>query len=205
MTTLISLSQAFAQWQELSEGIDKDDGPALAESWNDYTDSLAKDGELCALQYHYAPAYDEEMPGTGSQYDELSDDREFILTAMGVSITSTRRPGLRREGWDAKASHWKVTFIRAGKGDFSVTYSMGSAHTGLPELCDVVNSLLLDASLGENSFADFCSELGMETETREQLRKAHESHDACMRTNDQLRALFTKNELEDLRELFADM
>lgn len=53
----ISLSQAFAQWQELAADIPQDDAPMLAESWNDYTDSLCKDGALCDLQYHYAPVY----------------------------------------------------------------------------------------------------------------------------------------------------
>lgn len=82
----ISLSQAFAQWQELAADLPQDDAPMLAESWNDYTDSLCKDGALCDLQYHYAPAYDEEMPGDGSRFDPLSDDREFILDALGVTM-----------------------------------------------------------------------------------------------------------------------
>jgi hypothetical protein len=107
----ISLSQAFAQWQELAADIPQDDAPMLAESWNDYTDSLCKDGALCDLQYHYAPAYDEEMPGDGSRFDPLSDDREFILDALGVTMRATRKDG-PREGWDASASHWRVTLAR---------------------------------------------------------------------------------------------
>lgn len=194
----ISLSQAFAQWQELAADIPKDDAPALAESWNDYTDSLCKDGALCDLQYHYAPAFDEEMPGDGSRFDPLSDDREFILDALGVTMRATRKDG-PREGWDASASHWRVT-LRRDRASMTTDYSMGAAHTGSPELADVLNCLMRDAECGAQSFEDFCADLGYDTDSR----SAEKTWRACKVTAVGLARLFSDGMLRDLRELFED-
>lgn len=194
---LISLAQAFANWQELAANIPKDDGPMLAESWNNHTDSLAKDGELTALQYHYAPSYDDPMPGEGSRFDKLSDDRGFILDAMGVELTSVASGG-PRNGWDAGASHWKCVLTHNGMMTEPFTYSMGSAHAGMPDICDVLNCLLLDASYGEHDFDDYCSELGEDKDSR----KAYAS---CQAMCVELNRLFSSSQLEQLRELFEGM
>lgn len=125
----ISLSRAFAQWQELAADIPKDDGPALAESWNDYTDSLCKEGELCALQYHYAPAYDDEMPGEGSRFDELSDDRAFILEQMGVTLSAVFVPHSQSRNKENEPSlNWRVTLKKGGREVLTADYSQGCAH-----------------------------------------------------------------------------
>lgn len=128
---MISLSQAFANWQELAQSIPKDDGPALAESWNDYTDSLAKDGELCALQYHHAPAYDEDMPGEGSRFDPLSDDREFILSAMNVTMRAEFVPFSKSRNAKEKdpSLNWKITLVKDGRDVLSFDYMQGHGHT----------------------------------------------------------------------------
>jgi len=196
----INLSQAFAQWQELAANIPKNDGPALAESWNDYTDSLCKDGQLCVLQYHYCPAYDDDMPGTGSQWNALSDDREFILDAMGVTLRYSLAKNQQRDGWAEGSTHWRVTLVR-NKVRFTVDYSMGSAAGSSPEICDVVNCLLLDCSLGKQSFPDFCSELGRDTDSR----KAHADWKSCKKALFNMHRLFTASEISDLRDLFSDM
>jgi hypothetical protein len=203
MFNFISLSQAFAQWQELAAGIPKDDAPMLSESWNDYTDSLCKDGQLCALQYHYAPSYDDSMPGEGSRYDALSDDREFILDAMGLRMRATRvdaRPGSDPTEWDKSASHYRVTLTRNGKS-MRVYYSMGVALRDAPSEPDVIHSLLLDASGVDEDFPDWCANLGFDTDSR----KAERMYRACERTAASLARLFSAGELSDLNELFEDM
>lgn len=196
---LISLSQAFEQWRELAADIPADDGPMLSESWNNYTDSLCKDGELSDLQYHYAPAYDDPMPGNGSTYDHLADDRAFILDAMGVSIRSRQvdsRPGA--DQWDSNATHWRVTIKRGGKS-FSTHYSMGSALRGNPELQDVINSLLMDSDSADD-FESWADNLGMDTDSR----RAYAAWQACKRIARDMGRLFSADELDDLRELFGD-
>ena len=128
--SFISLSQAFAQWQELAASMPKDDGPALAESWNDYTDSLARDGRLCAMQYHYAPAYDDNMPGDGSRWDALSDDREFILDAMGVTLSATFVPfsQSRNKAEKEPSLNWRVTLKKGDSEIITTDYMQGCGH-----------------------------------------------------------------------------
>lgn len=129
--SLISISQAFAQWQELAADIPKDDSPMLAESWNDYTDSLGKDGQLCDLQVHYCPAYDDEMPGEGSRYDALSDDREFILEAMKITLDATFIPfsQSRNKAEKTPSLNWRVTLKKDGREVITTDYMQGSGHT----------------------------------------------------------------------------
>ena len=126
----ISLSQAFRQWQELAASIPVGDKPALAESWNVYTDSLAKNGELSALQYHYAPAWDEPMPGDGSRYDALSDDRAFILECMGVGLVATFVPfsQSRNKGESRPSLNWKVTLRYRGRDVIETDYMQGCGY-----------------------------------------------------------------------------
>lgn len=201
---MISLSQAFKNWtDEVKPAViaqyGTDDRPALSESWNDYTDALCKDGELCALQYHYAPAFDDEMPGDGSRFDPLSDDREFILDAMGLTMSATRaetRPNANE--WGRNASHWRVTLRCNGKRR-TIPYSMGAAHTGAPEICDVLNAVLRDAEAGAESFDDFCRDLGYDVDSR----KAHQTWKACKRAAASLDRLLS-GDAERIREMFAD-
>lgn len=196
----ISLAQAFAQWRELTADLPADDVPMLSEAWNDYTDSLTKDGELTALQYHYAPAYDDAMPGEGSRFDPLAADRDFILNAMGVTMKCTRkdtRPDA--DQWDKSASHWRVTLRRNGQS-MMLDYSMGAAHTGEPELSYVLNAVMRDSEYAGESFADFCDSLGYDQDSR----KAYRTWQACKRSAESLIRLFTSSDLSDLSELFAD-
>lgn len=136
MSEYISLSEAFERWQELAADIPADDGPALAESWNDYTDMLHKNGELCALQYQFAPAYDEEMPGPGSHFDPLKDDREFILERLGVTMSAKFVPFSRSRNKAEKnlSVNWEITLKRGGREIITTDYMQGIAH--VPEYTD---------------------------------------------------------------------
>lgn len=127
----ISLSQAHDQWsQDIAGLIPKDDDCALSESWNNYTDSLCKDGQLCALQYHYAPSYDESMPGSGGTYDALSDDREFILEQMGVTISTEFVPFAqsRFKNESSPSLNWRVTLKLRGNEVLTCDYMQGCGH-----------------------------------------------------------------------------
>ena len=202
MADFISLSAAFADWREnIAQNIPSDDVPMLSGSWNDYTDSLCKDSQLSALQYHYAPAYDDSMPGDGSRFDPLRDDREHILDGMGVTIRSTPAAAPSDDdAWGATASHWSVTIVRNGKR-FAVGYHMGSAYKGEPPRADVVNSLLCDAEgVDQALFVDWCEEYNFDPDSR----KALATFRACKATARKLARLFNGSELADLRELFED-
>jgi len=56
---MITLAQARRLVDELAAeaSLDKTDLPLMREAWNDYTDSLARAGELTARQLFYCPEY----------------------------------------------------------------------------------------------------------------------------------------------------
>ena len=126
----ISLSQAFRQWQELAADIPRDDAPMLAESWNNYTDALHKNGEICTLQYEFAPAWDEPMPGDGSRFDPLADDRAFILERMGVTLSAVFVPFSQSRNKNEKrpSLNWRVTLHYNGRDVIETDYTQGIAH-----------------------------------------------------------------------------
>lgn len=192
----MKIKDAFHNWESEIKPLviaqyGADDEPALSESWNDYTDSLCKDGELSDLQYHYCPAWDDCMP---------EDDFQFILDLMGVTFSS-RRVATRTnaDDWDASASHWSVTIKRNGKR-MRIFYSMGSAHIGSPQDADIMAAILRDHESASEDFADWCANLGYDTDSRKALR----TYKACKRIGTSMARLFTSAELSDLGELFGD-
>jgi hypothetical protein len=191
--------QAFASWTAdikplVIDQYGEDDEVALSESWNDYTDSLCKEGEFSDLQYHHCPAWDDSMPDS---------DQAYILEALGVAMSSIKlasRPDKLDENFSADSTHWKV-LIKRGKNEFETFYSMGSAYTTSPDIEDVMYSLLSDTSNVDGySFEEWASDLGMDTDSR----KAEKMFKACQDTLLQLRLLFTEKELDDLREVYQD-
>lgn len=202
MATQLTFAQAFAGWDsEIKPAViaqyGADDTVALSESWNDYTDGLCKDGQLSDLQYHHCPAWDDEIP---------DEDGAFLLAAMGVTFASLRIPA--RSGshpdanaeWDASASHWRI-LVKRGRVEFEVEYSMGAAHTGVPDDESVFNSLLMDTSdIEGETFESWAENLGYDTDSR----RAERAFQACQKELLNLKSMFTTAELDDLRETFAD-
>ncbi len=76
-------------------------------------------------------------------------------------------------GWDHAAHNWRVTLRHEGRR-LSVDFFGGEAVTN-PTAADVLSSLMLDASIGEESFQDFCDDLGYD----EDSRKAELTWKAC--------------------------
>lgn len=195
----ITYSEAFERWNAdikpaVIQHYGTDDWVALSESWNDYSDSLCKEGEFTQLQYHHCPAWDGEMP---------DEDGEFILEAMGVTFSNLRipeRPDGLMQDMPSGATHYRV-LIKRGSLDMSIYYSMGPAHKSPPSASDVMNSLLIDTSDVEGiDFEEWAENIGFDPDSR----KAERAFKQCQETLLQLRQLFSESELEDLREVFAD-
>lgn len=76
---LTSYEEAHRAWKEMVRHFElpTDDEPMMAESWNDYTDGLCKDGSFNGLQYHHCPSDDDTMP---------CNDFEHVLEGLGWSI-----------------------------------------------------------------------------------------------------------------------
>jgi len=49
-------------------------------------------------------------------------------------------------------------------------FFMGSAHCSEPTAADVLSSLVLDTQCGEESFEDFCADLGYDPDSRKAER-----------------------------------
>lgn len=71
-----------------------------------------------------------------------------------------------------------------------------------PTLRDVVHSLLLDgeASFSGESFEDWCSTFGYDTDSR----KAEETWRACVKTGSDMRKALSMDEIRELQEAFSD-
>lgn len=189
---MITIKAAFEQWEEnikplVIEQYGEQDAPALSESWNDYTDSVCKDGELTDLQYHYCPAFDDPMP---------DDDFEFILESIGVSLhceqTGERPDGLMPES----QTHFKCKVSR-GNVNKKFYFSCGKNLATGPGLTDLMSCLFLDASFAEYDFDDFCSNLGYDVDSR----KAEKIYKWTIKNTKKLRKLFNDSELSDLQEM----
>lgn len=82
------------------------------------------------------------------------------------------RPG---SGWgDAVPAHnWLVTLRRSGR-QITVPF-YGGELAEEPSAADVLSCLLLDSSAAEGSFADFCDDMGYDTDSR----RAEAIYKAC--------------------------
>lgn len=92
--------------------------------------------------------------------------------AKTVSIKCKRGasvPWHKRDEWQQKSTDWRVTLAYQGRR-MTLDFWMGSGHNGTaPDACDVINSLVSDASLADNDFEDFCSECGYDTDSRKAM------------------------------------
>lgn len=197
----MKIKDAFAQWEDgikpmVIEQYREDDIPALSESWNDYTDSLCKDGDLTDLQYQHCPAYDDSMP------DE-DEEPAWLLVAMGVTMRPIRN-AQRNDGLMADmppgSTHYRCTFKR-GKNEFGILYSQGPAHKSSPDIDDVFRLILLDTTETDGTFKDWADAMGYD----EDSRKAERIFGECCKTAKHLAAMFSASELEDLRTAFEDL
>ena len=69
-----------------------------------------------------------------------------------------------------------------------------------PSAASVLYSLLLDSSAVDQSFIDWCNDLGYETDSR----KALATYEACCESGQKMRQLFTSAQRETLAELLQD-
>lgn len=142
------------------------------------------------------------------------EQRAQALEALGLSISSVctdaGEPHIPRVS-KGRESKWIVT-IKGPKGSFPSPYSQGCAHRNykgrpipqiwgecshenarilnysrpnVPDIVSVLYCLVSDAELGNDTFEDFCGNLGLDTDSR----KALESYLGCQATSAKFRAL----------------
>src|SRR5690349_4744471 len=104
----------------------------------------------------------------------LFSDPEVYLTLQDFiamhGLTMTARPTMRNPNMpDADMSHWRC-IIRSPWGSLRAFFSMGRAHTGPPQLDDVLDCLASDAAMVEQvgSFEEWCADLGLDPDSRKE-------------------------------------
>lgn len=117
-------------------------------------------------------------------------DTQTFIAREGITMTAVKVPANpNMDGdaeWSAQASHYYVTFSRAGSPEKLVSYfSQGSAHKRAPQAEDVLDCLASDAASVENArgFEDWADELGYDTDSR----KAERTYDVCRQQANHLR------------------
>lgn len=91
--------------------------------------------------------------------------------------------------WHASAAHYVVT-IACEKRTLTTFYSTGALRKDKPGLSDVLGCLVSDARSADQTFAEWCSDLGYDTDSRRALA----THEACVRTRAALLTLIGSRE-----------
>lgn len=85
--------------------------------------------------------------------------------------------------------NWRVTLKASGR-KMTVYFSKGKAHKGAaPTADEVLECLAMDSSYDGYQFEEWCNELGYDTDSR----KAHRTHQVCMRQSERLRKFMGAN------------
>lgn len=124
--------------------------------------------------------------------DERMSLADFIA-AHGIKMTSRqvdRNPNMEDSG---TMDHWRCTITCAGRR-MVLTFSQGSGHHGnAPDLADILNCCASDSSALDETFDDWCSNLGYSTDSR----KAHRIFRACVNQTTRLQKLLGTKEVYD--------
>lgn len=89
---------------------------------------------------------------------------QALCDKLGITA-ACRYGGELPEGWGRGAHPYKVT-LSFGRRRLTTPFFMGAARTSEPTAADVLSCLVSDVHSGEQSFEDFCSDLGYDTDSR---------------------------------------
>ncbi len=113
----------------------------------------------------------------------MKSNLERLTETLGIKITSQYGGVDTPDDWPRGTHPYKVT-LRFQKRQLTVPFFMGPANEKEPTVADVLYCLAIDARAGEDdSFADFCSNMGYDTDSR----KAMDTWKACVTMAPRLR------------------
>ena len=90
--------------------------------------------------------------------------------------------------WSKAANHYQCKITVRGKGPermMIVYFSKGSGLRGHPNVCEVLDCLASDASFAADTFENFCSDLGYNTDSIKDL----ETYNTIQKQTKELRTL----------------
>lgn len=94
-----------------------------------------------------------------------------------------------------KANHFCYEVAGARKGTFG-----DFQWLKVPKVSSVLHSLIMDAQAGSETFEDFCSNYGYDTDSR----RALEMYLECQKTSHDLRRFFNGGHMADMEEILRD-
>lgn len=125
------------------------------------------------------------------------NDIHHFIRRHGITMRCRQvdmNPNRVMSEWDHTASHWKCK-LRCGEESIILHYRMGSAHTGEPDLANVLDCL---ASATESvrgvPFAEWCRDLGFDEDFWLALR----TYRICDRQAEKLAVLLGPEALAEL-------
>lgn len=130
---------------------------------------------------------------------------DAYLAEIGVSFGAQLIGETVREGnW--KADEFRITIRRDPDKEMATSYYMGTGHRRnlrpvAPKAADVLQSLIMDAQAIYQSFENWSSEYGYDSDSRKALR----TYDACCEIGRKMRKMFSRAEREKLTELTQDL
>lgn len=83
---------------------------------------------------------------------------------------------------------------------FAEQWDRDNARPTTPHVADVVYSLVLDGRAIDQSFSDWCADMGADTDSLKALR----TYETCCAIGTQLRKMFTREQLDELETLLQD-
>lgn len=132
----------------------------------------------------------------------LEHDGFFKMSAKLLGTFKDKENNWEHRAWDCTITVIpgidRATKFGVGKMSFEerFSYKTGMGIKGVPELADVLGCIVIDSSAIEQSFEDWASEYGYDTDSR----KAEAIYEACKENGYRLRKLLGSQYMSDLRK-----
>lgn len=148
-----------------------------------------------------------------TDYNEIKKQVEQLLAENGINFNTLFCGASSKDGWECDS--WRVTLHKPRKlVDLKWTqeksagfdYYTGTGHRNkqgkakAPEPASVLHCLAMDARLAEDTFEDFCSCLGYDTDSR----KALDTYLQCQKNGSDLRSVLGSSLLGEISDLLQD-
>lgn len=144
-----------------------------------------------------------------TDYDAIKDSVDTALLAADIEFSVSYVGETQRDDW--KCDSW-VCLIGKRPNFQRFDYYTGLGHRTKnkikdfcrpvkPRAADVLQCLISDSGAANQGFSDWCSDLGYDDDSI----KALNIYKACEQTHAKLRAVFTREQIEQLRDLTQDL
>lgn len=116
--------------------------------------------------------------------------KDFIARARVTATCERVDHNPNNKDWK-DADHWRVRLRRSGiQNRLTIYFSQGYGHNGKePDVASVLSCLADDSSSADqNGFEEWCGELGYDTDSLTDRRKAERIYNVCQRQAARLKA-----------------